>query len=285
MKLCVRKNVYDEIMKGIVYHTRVSSKGKSYEVPYHTKDDYNEYYNLRIVEDLPKKERKNINETVTEYQNKYYNMYKKIADKKTVSELRKYLARSSKMAKGNRYRNINIILKNNSVETFLNKYAIVIGKNEACYEAIHAALYEKVPGISDEEKDRVKGSIIADGIGWEDKNLSDEECKEILSKQYKTPIGNVHYGENQLSKFDIRKRNELIWAADKILSNPSVIAETREGPVFFVKDFVKESKDKIIISVMISGTKAIISTHPESMNTILYKIKKDGILYEKDSIS
>ena len=124
-----------------------------------------------------------------------------------------------------------------------------------------------------------------DSVEWEDINLSEDECKEILNKKYKTPIGNVHFGNNQLNKFEVRKRNELIWAADKILSNPSLIAETREGPVFFVKDFIKNNEDKIIISVMISETKAVISTHPERLNKVLDKIKKDGILFEKNSIS
>lgn len=43
-------------------------------------------------------------------------------------------------------------------------------------------------------------------------------------------------------------------------------------------------EDKIIVSVMIEKTKAIISTHPEKITRFLNKIKKDGVLFKKEVI-
>lgn len=81
MKILIRKSVYDEIMKGIIYHTRVSSKGKPYEVPYHTKDDYEEIHKLRIFEELSKSKRAKILDAIQDSQKKYYSFFKKKADK------------------------------------------------------------------------------------------------------------------------------------------------------------------------------------------------------------
>lgn len=286
MILLVRKDVHDEIMKGIVYHTRVSSKGKPYEVPYHTKDDYAEVHKLRIFEELPKSERKKVFSEIQSYQNKYYKFFKKKAEKLSIPELQKYIAKNSYKAEGQRQYRINSVLKDigKDVKLFNLKYAKVIGRQEAEYKSIHDTLYEKVLGISDSEKDMLKNILKNNMEKWQEVLYSDEECLEILSKEYKTPIGKIHFGNNQLKKFNARDRQELVWAADKVLQDPSIIVETRESPIFFVKTFDKgENKDITIISIMVQGTNAIISTHPEKIQTILHKTKKNGILYTKDS--
>lgn len=204
-----------------------------------------------------------------------------------MEEQQRYIAKNSHKATGQRGYKINSVLKNigNDVDLFCSKYARIIGRQEAEYEAVHNSLYEKVPGISEGEKQVLTEILDNTKTAWEDIVYTDEECKKILSKEYNTPIGKVHYGKNQLDKFNIRDRQMLIWAADKVLTDPSIVVETREKPIFFVKTFRKEeNKDITIVSVMIQDANAIISSHPEKIKRILHKTKKNGILYTKDSL-
>lgn len=99
---------------------------------------------------------------------------------------------------------------------------------------------------------------------WEDVLNSEFDCKNILSKEYKTPIGLIHYANNQLS---IKK--EMILAADNILTDPSAILETKDNKILFVKMF--DGEDRKIITVKIDDNVAFINNYPEKLNDILHK--------------
>lgn len=106
----------------------------------------------------------------------------------------------------------------------------------------------------------------------------------------KTPIENVKLGEHQYEKLKARGREEYLGAVYQTLTDPVVVIETEKGNDrvrLYTKSFREFPGEKIdaVISVVvdIGGLPVSISTHRRDVKNTLNKIKKGGILYEKET--
>ena len=106
----------------------------------------------------------------------------------------------------------------------------------------------------------------------------------------KTPIENVKLGEHQYEKLKARGREEYLGAVYQTLADPVVVIETEKGNdrvrlyTKSFRGFPGEKTDAVIsVVVDIGGLPVSISTHRRDVNNTLNKIKKGGILYEKET--
>jgi hypothetical protein len=98
-----------------------------------------------------------------------------------------------------------------------------------------------------------------------------------------TPLGEVKIGENQYEKLKEKGRQRLLGALKQVLSDPLLVYAS-DGVKVYTKPLVDEGKPKTIVSVTIDrdGKKISISTYQKDLSSILGKIEKSNILYEKD---
>jgi hypothetical protein len=138
---------------------------------------------------------------------------------------------------------------------------------------------------------RVKQKMEMFAVPMQKYEFSRETYQKLFPDgKIQTPAGAVKLGEHQYEKLKARGREEYLGAVYQTLSDPGVIIEIEEkgGRVkLYTKSFRgdQDSKMDAVISVVvdIGGVSVSISTHRRNVNNTLNKIKKGGILYEKDT--
>ena len=140
-------------------------------------------------------------------------------------------------------------------------------------------------GLDETEKQHLQDLLKENAVAFPEVEFSEENFKKYLGTPIDTPMGKVKLGENQFEKLKALKRRDLILALHDTLEKPCFIAEEKSGTTLYVKSFIRNERQKNIMSVVIKrdGLNISISTHEERTSQILSKIKKAGVLRETAS--
>lgn len=143
----------------------------------------------------------------------------------------------------------------------------------------------KEEGLDETEKQHLQNLLKENAVAFPEVEFSEENYKKYLGTPIDTPMGKVKLGENQFEKLKALKRRDLILALHDTLEKPCFIAEEKSGTTLYVKSFIRNERQKNIMSVVIKrdGLNISISTHEERTSQILSKIKKAGVLRETAS--
>jgi|GEM_PF-1252359 len=135
---------------------------------------------------------------------------------------------------------------------------------------------------SESEKQEISNTLKNTAIPMPDEiPFSSENYEALFKDGVESPIEHIKLGENQEAKLKAANRQNLLAPMFATLSDPSVIIKATNGTRIYAKSFIKDKKQRNIVSVIIDrdNLHISISTHEKREEQIIKKASK--LLYQK----